>query len=161
MSLKNIEILSLNPHCFKRLIKCFLSGYEKDCELEILYMVLPIILHLETRKKLFKANRSSSLNSFFNESVRLNDSTKVSGRTMLSGFMSRYNYLHSTIKKVIIILYNENEIKIDGNKVSLCIPYNYRKDKTSYLYYMKASYNLGVIFSKADKTKIMYFLGVE
>lgn len=42
MSIENIEILSMNPHFQGFLMKLFLSGYNKPCELRLVYCIIEI-----------------------------------------------------------------------------------------------------------------------
>jgi len=136
MSLKNIESLSLNPHFFKHLITCFLSGYGKSCDLKLVFMVLPILLYAPSRVKLASAKSTSRLESLFTAQVQFDENIKLSGKTTLSGFLSRYELLQSTTKKAIIILHNQGLISIDGRYIvgNKSVSYkNYNKSISSWM----------------------------
>lgn len=161
MSLKNIETLSLNPHFFKHLIVCFLSGYGKPCDLKLVFMVLPILLYAPSREKLASAKSTSRLESLFRAKVEVDDNIKLSGKTRLSGFLSRYEMLQPTTKKAIIILHNQGLISIDGRYIVANKTVSYKDYNKSISSWMKAAYYLGVVFSKSTEDHITYFLGVE
>ena len=161
MSLKNIETLSLNPHFFKHLIICFLSGYGKSCDLKLVFMVLPILLYAPSREKLVSAKSTSRLESLFRAQVEFDENIKLSGRTRLSGFLSRYEMLQLATKKAIIILHNQGLISIDGCYIVTNRTISYKNYNKSISSWMKAAYYLGVVFSKSTEDHITYFLGVE
>jgi len=52
MSIENIKRLSMNTHFYSLLTQSFLTGYEKPCELKLVFMALPILIHKESREKL-------------------------------------------------------------------------------------------------------------
>ncbi|MET0018022.1 three component ABC system middle component [Oscillibacter sp.] len=161
MSLKNIETLSLNPHFFKHMIICFLSGYGKPCDLKLIFMVLPILLYAPSRKKLASAKSTSRLESLFRAQVEVDGKIKLSGKTRLSGFMSRYKMLQPATKKTIIILHNQGLISINGRYIVTNKTVSYKDYSIFISSWMKAAYYLGVVFSKSTEDHITYFLGVE
>lgn len=161
MSLKNIKNLSLNPHFFKHLIIGFLSGYGKPCDLKLVFMVLPILLYSPSREKLASAKSTSRLESLFRAQVKVGDNIKLSGKTRLLGFLSRYEMLQPTTKKTIIILYNQGLISMDGRYIVANKTVSYKVYNKSISSWMKAAYYLGVVFSKSTEDHITYFLGVE
>lgn len=161
MSLKNIETLSLNPHFFKHLIICFLSGYGKSCDLKLVFMVLPILLYAPSREKLASAKSTSRLESLFRAQVEFDENIKLSGKTRLSGFLSRYEMLQPATKKAIIILHNQGFISIDGRYIATNKTISYKDFNKSISNWMKAAYYLGIVFSKSTEDHITYFLGVE
>lgn len=161
MSLKNIETLSLNPHFFKHLIVCFLSGYGKPCDLKLIFMVLPILLYAPSREKFSSAKSTSRLESLFRAQVEVANDVKLSGKTRLAGFLCRYNMLQTVSKKTIIILCNEGLISIKGRYISVKKSVHYNDYNKAVLRWMKSAYYLGVVFSKSTADHISYFLGVE
>lgn len=161
MSLKNIETLSLNPHFFKHLIVCFLTGYGKPCDLKLVFMVLPILLYAPSREKLASAKSTSRLESLFGAQVEFDENTKLSGKTRLSGFLSRYEMLQPATKKTIIILHSQELISIDGRYIAAIKTASYKDFNKHISNWMKAAYYLGVVFSKSTENHIAYFLGVE
>ncbi len=161
MSHKDIETLSLNPHFFKQLIILFLSGYGKPCDLKLIFMVLPILLYAPSREKLASAKSTSRLESLFKSQVEFDENIKLSGKTRLSGFLSRYEMLKPVTKKVIIILYSQCFISIHGRFVDTNRTVSYKNYNKSVSNWMKAAYYLGVVFAKSTEDHISYFLGVE
>lgn len=124
-------------------------------------MVLPILLYAPSREKLASAISTSRLESLFKAQVEFREDIKLSGKTRLSGFLSRYEMLQPATKKVIIILHNQGFISISGRYIvpnSTVLYKDYNKSVSSW---MKAAYYLGVVFSKSTEDHINYFLGVE
>lgn len=161
MSLENIETLSLNPHFFKHLIICFLSGYGRPCDLKLVFMVLPILLYAPSREKLASAKSTSRLESLFKAQVEVDNNIKLSGKTRLSGFLSRYKMLQPTTKRAIIILHSEELISIESRYIRANQVVLYKDYNKSISSWMKSAYYLGVVFSKSTEDHISFFLGVE
>lgn len=88
MSMSKIKKLSLNPHFYSLLIRGFLSGYEKPCELRLPFMALPILMYAESREKLVTANTRSRVDTLF-QSPQIIENSKISGKTRLSGYVDR------------------------------------------------------------------------
>lgn len=161
MSLKNIETLSLNPHFFKHLISCFLSGYDKPCDLKLIFMVLPILLYAPAREKLATSNSRSRLNTVFDTKIEMEGNIKLSGKTRLAGFLCRYEMLKPATKKSIIILHSQGKISINGRYITLNENISYGNYNDSVKKWMKAAHYLGVVFSNSNADNISFFLGVE
>lgn len=99
----------MNTHFYSLLIQSFLTGYEKPCELKLVFMALPILIHKESREKLCNANIKSRIDTLF-QSEQVVGNSKISGRTRLTGYIDRYNALKPYSKESIIILCSENKV---------------------------------------------------
>lgn len=161
MNIENIKTLSMNPHFFKHLIICFLSGYGKPCDLKLIFMILPILLYSPSREKLTTAKSTSRLESLFKAQVDVDGNIKLSGKTRLSGFLSRYDMLQPATKQALIILHNEELISIEGRYIRANRATSYKDYNKSISSWMKSAYYLGVVFSKSTEDHISFFLGVE
>jgi hypothetical protein len=124
-------------------------------------MVLPILLYAPAREKLAASNSRSRLNTVFDTKIELEENIKLSGKTRLSGFLSRYEMLKPATKKSIIILHNQGKISINGIYITLNENISYGNYKESVKKWMKAAHYLGVVFSNSNTDNISYFLGVE
>ena len=87
----------MNPHFYSLLIQSFLSGYEKPCEIKLPFMAIPILLYSESREKLVNANIKSRMDTLF-QSPQIINEYKISGKTRLSGYVDRYNFLKQPCK---------------------------------------------------------------
>ena len=92
MGINNIKKLSLNPHFYSLLMRSFLSGYEKPCDIKLPFMAIPILLYAESREKLINANKRSRIDTLF-QSHQVVEESRISGKTRLSGYIDRYNSL--------------------------------------------------------------------
>lgn len=162
MSIKNIEILSMNSHFYALLFRGFLSGYNKPCEIRMLFMALPILLYSDSRKKLLSANKKSKMESLFNKPKDLDNDDKISGKSDLAGYISRFEDAKGLSKKAIIILCSQGKISLKGNKVLLVSdPIKHLSYKGEVKQWIRAAYYLGIIFSKTSENHLNYFLGVD
>ena len=162
MSIKNIEILSMNSHFYALLFRAFLSGYDKPCEIRILFMALPILLYSDSRKKLLSVNKTSRIESLFNKPKDMENNEKISGKSDLAGYIKRFEDVKGLSKKAIIILYSQDKISLEGNKVFLISdPINHLNSKGEIKNWIRAAYYLGIIFSKTNEDHLNYFLGVD
>ncbi|WEV08848.1 three component ABC system middle component [Clostridium perfringens] len=149
MSIKNIEILSMNSHFYALLFRAFLSGYDKPCEIRILFMALPILLYSDSRKKLLSVNKTSRIESLFNKPKDMENNEKISGKSDLAGYIKRFEDVKGLSKKAIIILYSQDKISLEENKVFLISdPINHLNYKGEIKNWIRAAYYLGIIFSK-------------
>lgn len=160
MSINNITTLSINPHFYSLLIQGFLSGYEKPCEIKLSFMAIPILLYAESREKLEIARFNSRIDTLF-QSSQIVEQNKISGRTRLSGYVDRYNFLKSYCKEAIIILSSEDKILIKDQKIVLIQKVDYKKYKGKIRNWIRCAYYLGVIFSKTSQDHLSFFLGVD
>ena len=161
MSIENIKRLSMNTHFYSLLIQSFLTGYEKPCELKLVFMELPILIHKESREKLCNANIKSRIDTLF-QSEQVVGNSKISGRTRLTGYIDRYNALKPYSKESIIILCSENKVVINNeHKLIVVKKIDYKSFSGIVKNWVKCAYYLGIIFSKTTDDHLSYFLGVE
>lgn len=66
-------------------MQSFLSGYGKPCEIKLPCMAIPILLYVDSRKKLVNANSRSRIDTLF-QSPQIIEDNKISGKIRLSGF---------------------------------------------------------------------------
>ncbi|OBA09522.1 MULTISPECIES: three component ABC system middle component [Bacillus] len=161
MSIESIQALSMNSHFYSVLLQGFLSGYNKPCEMRLVFMALPILLHSESRKKLASAKSTSKMETLFNKPEKLNNDTKVSGKVKLAGYLSRFNELKPFSKKALVILYSKKKIVINEKKIILIEPIKYLDFDSSAREWIKAAHYLGVVFAKTNEDHLNYFLGVD
>ena len=161
MSIENIKRLSMNTHFYSLLIQSFLTGYEKPCELKLVFMALPILIHKESREKLCNANIKSRIDTLF-QSDQVVGNSKISGRTRLTGYIGRYNALKPYSKESVIILCSENKVVINNeHKLIVVKKIDYKSFSGIVKNWVKCAYYLGIIFSKTTDDHLSYFLGVE
>lgn len=151
----------MNTHFYSLLIQSFLTGYEKPCELKLVFMALPILIHKESREKLCNANIKSRIDTLF-QSEQVVGNSKISGRTRLTGYIDRYNALKPYSKESIIILCSENKLVINNeHKLIVVKKIDYKSFSGIVKNWVKCAYYLGIIFSKTTDDHLSYFLGVE
>lgn len=151
----------MNTHFYSLLVQSFLTGYEKPCEIKLVFMALPILIHKESREKLCNANTKSRIDTLFQSNQTVGDS-KISGRTRLTGYLNRYNVLKEYCKEIVIILYSENKVLINNEQKMIIVKrINYKNFSGTVKNWLKCAYYLGVIFSKTTDDHLSYFLGVE
>lgn len=160
MSISKIKRLSLNPHFYALLMQEFLSGYNKPCEIRLMFMAIPILLYSDSREKLKFANNTSRIDTLF-QSPQVIEETNISGKARLSGYVDRYNFLKPYCKEALIILSSENKIVIDKYRVVLIKKSNYKDFDGIIKDWMKSAHYLGLVFSKASPEHLSYFLGVD
>lgn len=151
----------MNTHFYSLLIQSFLTGYEKPCELKLVFMSLPILIHKESRGKLCNANIKSRIDTLF-QSEQVVGNSKISGRTRLTGYIDRYNALKPYSKESVIILCSENKVVINNeHKLIVVKKIDYKSFSGIVKKWVKCAYYLGIIFSKTTDEHLSYFLGVE
>lgn len=151
----------MNTHFYSLLIQSFLTGYKEPCELKLVFMALPILIHKESREKLCNANIKSRIDTLFQSDQIIGDS-KISGRTRLTGYIDRYNALKPYSKESIIILCSENRVVINNeHKLIVVKKIDYKSFSGIVKNWVKCAYYLGIIFSKTTDEHLSYFLGVE
>lgn len=160
MSISKIKCLSTNPHFYSLLMQSFLSGYNKPCEIRILFMSIPILLHADSRNKLMNATTRSRFDTLF-QPIRISKEINISGKTRLSSFIDRFNYLKPYCKESLIILSSENKINFENYKIILLKRINYNDYEGKIREWVKSAYYLGIVFSKVNKEYLSFFLGVD
>lgn len=160
MSISKIKTLSTNPHFFSLLLQGFLSGYNKPCEVRLMFMVIPILLYAESREKLLTANTRSTVDTLF-QAPQIIDENKLSGKTRLSGYVDRYNYLKQYCREALIILSSEEKIVFEKQNALLMKELYFKNFNGVIKDWIKCAYYLGVVFSKTDEEHLFYILGVD
>lgn len=150
----------MNPHFYSLLIQSFLSGYEKPCEIKLPFMAIPILLYSESREKLVNANIKSRMDTLF-QSPQIINEYKISGKTRLSGYVDRYNFLKQPCKEAIIILFSEKKISFKDHKIFLIKKIDYKSFKGNIRKWLKCAFYLGIVFSKTTEDHLSFFLGVD
>lgn len=161
MSVSKIKKLSMNPHFYALLLQGFLSGYEKPCEIKLLFWALPILLTGDSRKKLEHANKKSKFGTLFQAGSFPIGEEQISGKARLSGYIDKYNSIKPYCKEAIIILSSEGKIILCDYKIMLSKKIDYNSFDGSVKSWLRSAFYLGVIFSKATEDYLSYFLGVE
>lgn len=160
VSIKDISTLSMNPHFHAYLIQHFLSGYGRPCDIQLVFMALPIILFSESREKLIKANSRSTMETIFGAPQKILDSN-ISGRTRVAGYLERYSASKEYGKKAIIILYSEKKIVLDMHTIILSKNLDYRKCNGKIKEWARVAHYLGIVFSNTTMEQICSKLGVN
>nr|WP_113755604.1 three component ABC system middle component [Brevibacillus laterosporus] len=163
MSFEHIKRLSLNPYMMSKIIQSFLEGYSSAVDVKILFYVLPIVLNKDSRDRLLDARSTSKIDSLFGKKGNNNDyeNLKLSGKSNLVGFLERFNELKVLTKESIIVLVNEDKIKI-SNSVILLKKDNYSNYSNKNIKEtLKAGFYLGVIFKKSSIEHLDNYLGVK
>ena len=150
----------MNPHFYSLLMQSFLSGYEKPCEIKLPFMAIPILLYSESREKLVNANIKSRMDTLF-QSPQIINEYKISGKTRLSGYVDRYNFLKQPCKEAIIILFSEKKISFKDHKIFLIKKIDYKSFKGNIRKWLKCAFYLGIVFSKTTEDHLSFFLGVD
>ena len=150
----------MNPHFYSLLMQSFLSGYEKPCEIKLLFMAIPILLYAESREKLVNANRRSRIDTLF-QSPQIIEGSKISGKTRLSGYVDRYNFLKPYCKEATIILSSEEKIVFNDHKIFLLQKIDNKGFEGDIREWIKCAFYLGIVFSKATEDHLSFFLGVD
>ncbi|HDR7993071.1 MULTISPECIES: three component ABC system middle component [Bacillus cereus group] len=154
MEIEHLKTLSLNPFLNSKIIRSFVSGYGKEyVNIELLYLVLPFVFDGYSREILTSVNKSSTIYTAF-----LNSPEK---RIVLGNLQERYEYMKSLTNEALIVAHNERAIILE-HKVKLIKGMTYKnvrgKEMKSFL---RASYYLGMIFSKSSNVDIFRRLGVN
>lgn len=121
---------------------------------------MPMLFSEGTREKFVKATKRSRMDSLF-ESPQIVEENKITGKSRLSGFRDRYKSLEPISKESLIILFSENKVIIEKDKIILLQEIDYTKYKGSVREWYKAAYYLGVVFAKETNEHLSYYLGVD
>ncbi|HDR7805739.1 MULTISPECIES: three component ABC system middle component [Bacillus] len=153
MSIKSIQVISLNPFFTSKIIQSFLTGYGKEkVDLSLLYLVLPFIMFKESRDVLSSANKKSSIYSLYYKNLNK--------RTALINFNRKYERMKGLTNESLIVASNEEAINLE-EKITLLKELHYQSEKDKYIKkYYKAAYYLGVILSKVSYIEVYRKLGV-
>lgn len=158
MKNEHIKIISMNSHFYALIIQTFLTGYKKDCSLEMLYNVLPFITYIDLRTPLINANSKSSLYSVYSDSKNHLGKNRLSSKVRKIDFRRRYYTLKPYLGKALIVLYSNKKIILIKNRIKLLEEVKYQKYDIELRNWLKASYYLGSIFNKISIKELKYFL---
>lgn len=150
----------MNEHYYALILQSFLTGYERPCQLKIVFMSLPILMYSESREKLKKANKASRIDTIFSGKQEV-QGMQISGRERFAGFVERYNMLLPYCKKAVIILSSEGKVNVVNNEISLQKQLDYKAYNGEVQEWLRCAYYLGKIYSKTTYDHLAYFLGVE
>lgn len=144
-------VLANNPFWVSELIGSFNQGYGGKAPFELVYLVVPLVLRKDSRKKISTLNNLSTIYSAF-----LDGKDK---RVRIAGLQRYVDYYKPLVIPSLIAYSNKGNtfgLRLDNGK-----EYHYSKiNNTRAREYFKAAYNLGVVFSKESPKECFYKLGV-
>jgi len=151
--INNKITLALSPYWLADLIEHFVEGYGKPAPFQLSYLVIPLVLRRDSRDPLSSLKSTSTIYSAF-----LDSTEKRKRITALQLAVENY----STYTRLAMLAYSARGHQFD---LTIFNNQNHRPKKQNYTNhiskdYFKASYNLGMIFSKEDLTACFYKLGV-
>jgi len=164
MSIESIRALSMNPHFMARLIQAFLCGYGDACNVQKIFLAMPILYHEPARQKLFTAKSSSRIESLYSGKKPLVGGESISERVRMAGFEERYKILLPYVKHAIIVGCNEKVISLNSDnqlRYVSKLDYKDRSLKQSISQWIRAAYYLGMTFKKATPEQLSHILEVE
>ena len=140
MNVKDIRLLSYNSFFCSELIRYFLKGFDKEeCDINLLYLLLPLVLYQDTRKILSYTKKNN-----FNDVFEDKDITHV------AKYIER---LKELTNDSLILICHKNYVTINQNILQLHyskeISYTkYSQDSILREYY-KSAYKLGALFTNS------------
>ncbi|MGU3349381.1 three component ABC system middle component [Pseudomonas monsensis] len=151
--INNKLTLALSPYWLADLVEHFVEGYGKPTPFQLLYLTIPLVLRRDSRQPLSSLKSTSTIYSAF-----LDTSEKRKRITALQLAVDNY----STYTRLAMLAYSARGHQFG---LTICNKQDHAPKKHNYTShiskdYFKASYNLGVIFSKEDATACFYKLGV-
>ena len=161
MSINNIKCLSVNPHFDALLMQSFLTGYKKECDLPVAFLVFPVLYYADSRSKLGNANITSRLDTLFPNGQDVTDEVKSTGKARFAGFIQRYNALKGNCRDAILVLFSESKLLVKNNNLLLKDQIDYSNYSGKVKDWLRCAYYLGIIFSKYTKNQILYYIGVQ
>lgn len=152
MKIEDLHSLIFNPVWTAAILASFLSGAklasDKGVRFDILFLVLPLIFDLRFRKVLCSKRSDSTLNNLL-------DSAGV--RVELLRFDKRVIDYREITRLALMML--RGKVSIDSGRVYLHESIDYKKFSGDMRDYLKASCNLGSIFSKDPDGEIFLRFG--
>lgn len=144
MKTEEVKLLAYNPFWGKEILKHFINGSsEKKVNLNLSFLVFPIILNDSSRNILSSARNNSTLESSFLDNTF--------GRIALVGLEKRYEIFKDLTYKSIILLCQEKSLLIENETINLNCEIDYKKEKDFFIKeYFRAAHYLGIIFSNAN-----------
>lgn len=164
MSIESIRVLSMNPHFIARLIQAFLCGYGNACNIQKVFLAMPILFHEPAREKLVNAKSSSRIESLYSGKKTKVGAESISERVRIAGFEERYKILLPYVKHAIIVGCNEKVISLNSDnqlRYVSKLDYKDRTLKQSVSQWIRAAYYLGKTFEKATPEQLSHILEVE
>ena len=151
--INNKLTLALSPYWLADLVEHFVEGYGKPTPFQLSYLTIPLVLRRDSRQPLSSLKSTSTIYSAF-----LDTSEKRKRITALQLAVDNY----STYTRLAMLAYSARGHQFG---LTICNKQDHAPKKQNYTShiskdYFKASYNLGVIFSKEDVTACFYKLGV-
>lgn len=151
--INNKLTLALSPYWLADLIEHFVEGYGKPTPFQLSYLTIPLVLRRDSRHPLSSLKSTSTIYSAF-----LDSSEKRKRITALQLAVDNY----SAYTRLAMLAYSARGHEFG---LTICNNQDHAPKKQNYIShiskdYFKASYNLGVIFSKEDVTACFYKLGV-
>jgi hypothetical protein len=152
MDIESVKIISYNPYFCNNLIPFFINGLEKkECQISLVYLLFPMVLHRDSREKLSKANSRSSIFTLFSDNE-------------YAGIEYRVEDFETLTNQSLILATNRHYLKIDNDKIklrkSIKVDHLTEKDKLIRQYY-KASFEFGRILNGHSIIDIFIKLGIR
>ncbi|MEZ8913922.1 three component ABC system middle component [Vibrio lentus] len=145
----HIDNIHNNAYILAPIIESFYEGADKRTRnLLLSYLVLPLILHEESRVKILKSNIRSSIYTIFSDA------------SILYGINERVQSFKETTNKCILLSSMENSLNIDSDMsvefISRNIDYSFcNVDK------IKSAKKLAALFNSHDIVEIFRKLGIN
>lgn len=161
MAILHIETLMYNPIFTSKMIQCFMTGYEKDLDLKIIFYVLPIVMYKDSRERLNSARADSTIYSMFSKEIDFKEyGTKLNSRLCLNHVKDVFEDYIKITKQAIIILANQDKISISNN-ISLQEKLQYNKTPNLIRDYFKAAFYLGKMLKDIQIEEFEELLGLK
>lgn len=161
MSIDAIMTLIYNPFYMSKIIQGFVTGYEEDVDIRLLFYVIPIVMHKPSREILQGARSNSTLYSVFGKEKEEDlYGIKINTKSSLSEVLELVEEYKELTKQSIVILSSTNKIYIK-KKIVLIEGYDYIKAPSEVREYFKAAFYLGRILSTVDVVEFESFLGIK
>ena len=159
MNVNDLRALTMNPHFYALLIRSFLSGYEAPCKIELVFMVIPIIVHSDTRKPLATASSKSRFETLYGH-LR-NKDTRLSGNALFAGFTERYLTLLPYSKIAVIILSSEKLITLNSDTIVAYQTIDYSTYSKPTRTWLRSTFYLGKVMRNTNFETVLNYCGVE
>lgn len=155
MRIDDLIMIEKNEEMIQASILSFLSGYKQKCSYDLLLTSIAMIYNSNTRNTLSKANSRSSIDSLFLKKESKNNSIH------LINIADRIEIIKDNFNNALIKLYSYNYIDMNNN-IKLKGDFDYHKYKVYnskvIMDYLKASYHLGLIFSKQNSEEFLSYI---
>ncbi|PSV96978.1 hypothetical protein CTM91_19180 [Photobacterium aquimaris] len=148
-AIDHIESFHYNAYLLAPILERFYEfSIEKDKNILLSYLVLPLLLYPESRNKLKTANIKSSIYTIFSD------------QTILYGLNERIENFSAITNKCLLLLVNEGSIKINE---SMSVTYLSKKMDMSLCNkdIVRASKNISILFNSHEIVEVFRKLGVK